>query len=98
MWLPGTQGAIVYWPSVDTATARAPPAEGPRWRSTDGGATWQLSLSVPPWSGQAADYVRIYFCAAIDGELHVQPHALYAATVRSGASDANRTSTSLVFP
>lgn len=58
-------------------------ANGTVWRSTDGGATWQLSLSVPPWSGQAADYVRIYFCAAIDGELHVQPHALYAATPAS---------------
>ena len=56
---------------------------GTVWRSTDGGDTWQLSLSVPPWSGQAGDYVRVYFCAAVRGELHVQPHSLFAPTPAS---------------
>ena len=56
---------------------------GTVWRSTDGGATWQLSLSVPPWSGQAGDFVRVYFCAAVRGELHVQPHSRFAPTPAS---------------
>jgi hypothetical protein len=46
-------------------------ADGTVWRSTDDGATWRLSLSVPPWSGQPDDYVRVYFCAAEHGRLHV---------------------------
>jgi hypothetical protein len=56
---------------------------GTVWRSTDGGATWQLSLSVPPWSGLAGDFVRVYFCAAVRGELHVQPHSRFAPTPAS---------------
>ena len=56
---------------------------GTVWRSTDGGATWQLSLSVPPWNGQAGDFVRVYFCAAVRGELHVQPHSRFVPTPAS---------------
>jgi hypothetical protein len=70
-----TQGSLWLCGSNDV--------NGTVWRSTDGGATWQLSLSVPPWSGQAGDYVRIYFCAAVRGELHVQPHSRFAPTPAS---------------
>ena len=41
------------------------------WRSTDAGATWQLSLSVAPTT---SPFIRFYGVAPYDGKLYVQRH------------------------
>lgn len=45
------------------------------WRSTDGGASWSVSLSVPP--KQSDDYARFYFSGYHNGNVYVQAYDLY---------------------
>lgn len=46
------------------------------WRSTDGGSSWSVALSVPP---RETSYARFYFAGTLDGRLHVQARDLAGA-------------------
>lgn len=52
--------------SNNTATA---------WRSTDGGQTWTVMLSVPPLS--STDDARFYFAGVYNGKLYLQANDYY---------------------